>query len=185
MLHVQDLNIILEPESDSICAGCSNRINQYVFGCSEAYSFSWTSDPPGFISTEKSPEVSPAVNTTYTVTVTDGGYSSQQSIFIHVYGNSDVPENQFISGVTIIPNPVRDRFVMKFNSEVDGNGILRLSDLSGRSILSKRILIQAGLNSIFIIGITTESGIHLVTIELDDPSGSCLIDAWKLLIHQD
>lgn len=165
MLHVQDLTIILEPESDSICSGCSTRITQHVFGCSEVYSFIWTSDPPGFYSSEKSPEVSPVINTTYKVTVTDGGYSSQDSVLIRVYGNSGTSEYPGMTQFLVYPNPAGDCINLKFNSERNGKGNLVLNDLSGKLVHSENISFQKGINELFFYASDLAPGMYILIVE--------------------
>jgi hypothetical protein len=147
MLHVQTLNILINPEQDSICSGCSTLLKTSVFGCSEAYSFNWTSDPPGFSSTEKSPVVSPTVTTTYTVTVTDGNYSEQKSVLIKTFGSSSgIDDNSLFSGVSIYPNPCDEICTLKFISEYSGEGIIRINDLRGAVTQTVPVSIRKGLN---------------------------------------
>jgi len=55
-----------------ICAGESTQLFAEATGGSGNYSFSWTSDPPGFVSTEANPIVTPEETTTYFVEVFDG-----------------------------------------------------------------------------------------------------------------
>jgi hypothetical protein len=164
MLHVQDLTILLTPDEDSICMGCSTQLNTIVFGCSEQYSFSWASDPPGFSSTEKSPVVSPQVNTLYTVTVTDGGYSKQKSVEIKVYGTTGLIENQSMSNVTVYPNPCDEQVTVKFISELKDTGMICISDLTGRLIHSQDIIINEGPNELTIRTGDFEKGVYLLSL---------------------
>jgi hypothetical protein len=165
MLHVQDLTILLTPDEDSICMGCSTQLNTIVFGCSEQYSFNWTSDPPGFYSTEKSPVVSPQVNTLYTVTVTDGGYSKEKSVEIKVYGTTGLSENQSMSNVTVYPNPCDEQVTVKFISDMKDTGMLRISDLTGRLIHSEDVMINEGLNELTIPTGGFEKGVYLLSLQ--------------------
>jgi hypothetical protein len=169
MLHVQILNILINPEQDSICAGCSTLLKTSVFGCSEAYSFNWTSDPPGFISTEKSPVVSPQVNTIYTVTVTDGNYSSQKSVLIKVYGSSwGIYEERLVSGVTVYPNPCDEACLLKFNSGCNGEVFITISDLTGVKLQTERAAIIKGLNEIIVRTGNIDQGVYLISVQVDD-----------------
>lgn len=59
----------LPPE---ICQGEMVQLFAYASGGSGNYSFGWTSDPPGFSTTEENPSVSPDTTTMYTVEVNDG-----------------------------------------------------------------------------------------------------------------
>jgi len=60
------------PDDQAICSDENITLTTNTSGGAEEYSYSWSSDPPGFSSTQTSPEVSPNQTTTYTVTVDDG-----------------------------------------------------------------------------------------------------------------
>jgi hypothetical protein len=165
MLHVQDLTIFLEAESDSICYGCSTTLNVITFGCSEDYSYEWISDPPGFSSTEKSPVVSPQVNTTYTVTVTDGGGFGQKSVYIQVYGSSEIAENHPLSQLLIYPDPAHDQFTLRTTSGVEGMGMIRITDLSGRVVYSGDIEFQRLIREYAVNPGKLTPGTYILSIE--------------------
>jgi hypothetical protein len=56
----------------TLCAGEASELSATAFGGTGTYSFSWTSNPPGFTSDLQNPVVYPLVTTTYTVTISDG-----------------------------------------------------------------------------------------------------------------
>ena len=56
-----------------VCIGNSVSLEALIFiGTSGDYTYSWTSDPEGFISSLQNPTVTPDVNTTYLLEVSDG-----------------------------------------------------------------------------------------------------------------
>ena len=55
-----------------ICKGQSTQLFTLAGGGTQIYTYSWTSDPPGFISNEAEPVVTPSSTTTYLVEVNDG-----------------------------------------------------------------------------------------------------------------
>ncbi|MCX6286158.1 MAG: T9SS type A sorting domain-containing protein [Bacteroidetes bacterium] len=55
-----------------LCAGDSTQLDAQATGGSGTYTYSWTSNPPGFISSLQNPVDHPAVTTTYLVDVNDG-----------------------------------------------------------------------------------------------------------------
>ncbi|MDD5508892.1 MAG: dockerin type I domain-containing protein, partial [Bacteroidales bacterium] len=57
---------------DLVCAGGSTQLTANASGGSGTYTYSWTSDPPGFTTALANPQVTPDVTTTYTVVVDDG-----------------------------------------------------------------------------------------------------------------
>ncbi len=65
------LNLTLTASQTSICTGDTTQLNATVTGGSGTYTYSWTSDPPGFTDTIPNPAVSPLVTTNYICTVND------------------------------------------------------------------------------------------------------------------
>lgn len=59
-------------QPDTICSGESVQLYSLAGGGSGLYEYYWTSNPPGFTSTEANPVVNPTVNTVYNVSLTDG-----------------------------------------------------------------------------------------------------------------
>lgn len=57
---------------DFVCPGESSQLSANASGGTASYSYSWTSDPVGFNSTDSNPEVTPEVTTTYFLSVSDG-----------------------------------------------------------------------------------------------------------------
>lgn len=165
MLHVQDITIFLEPESDSICAGCNTKLTTIAFGCSEEYQFHWTSDPPGFTSSEKSPVVAPLVNTTYTVQVTDGGGSAEKSVFIRVYGSSDVEENTSLSKFSVFPNPTDGPFILSLYTEKEGSAMVHIYSVQGKEVYSHSIDLHRGDNEYFIDHTGPGPGMYFIIVD--------------------
>jgi hypothetical protein len=64
------VNPVAQP--DTICSGESVQLYSLAGGGSGTYEYYWTSNPPGFTSTDENPFVSPAVTTVYNVSLTDG-----------------------------------------------------------------------------------------------------------------
>jgi hypothetical protein len=167
MLHVQDLHISINPEEDSVCMGCTTKLNTSVFGCSEAYLFSWVSSPPGFASTEKSPVVSPLENTMYIVTVTDGNYSKKDSVGIIVTGTTGITEIMKLSGISVYPNPGKGLLNIKFNTEFTGQGLIGISDLSGRILQSEIVFINRGFNELSFRTDKLDAGVYLFSLQAE------------------
>ncbi len=77
------VQLIADPQA--LCLGASSAINAQSGGGSGVYSYSWTSNPPGFTSTLEDITVQPDVTTTYSVEVTDGFSTLTKNITITVY----------------------------------------------------------------------------------------------------
>jgi hypothetical protein len=67
----------------TICSGNSTQLNAASIG-DTVYTYSWTSDPPGFLSDLKNPVVNPLTTTDYTVTITNGPCSASASVTVTV-----------------------------------------------------------------------------------------------------
>jgi hypothetical protein len=68
----------------TICSGQTSQLDVTVSGTPPPYTFSWTSDPPGFTSGIQNPLVTPSVTTTYLVQVSDGTNNASSSVTVTV-----------------------------------------------------------------------------------------------------
>ena len=86
-LHVVD-NLALQATSSAddyyVCAGSSTTLHAGAAGGTGAYTYSWTSNPAGFTSTDENPSVNPTVNTVYSVLVDDGANTVSSDVMIYV-----------------------------------------------------------------------------------------------------
>jgi hypothetical protein len=83
-MNVVDVQLTVTADNYSICHGESTILHAAVTGGSGVYTYEWSSDPPGFTSTESDPEVSPEVTTTYYVTISDGDVTVDGQVTIVV-----------------------------------------------------------------------------------------------------
>lgn len=96
-LHVVDTSTLaVNATADvyDVCSGASTILHANPTGGTGTYTFSWTSVPAGFTSSDENPSISPLVNTVYTVSVFDGvdTVTSDVSItVIDVLGQPDTP----------------------------------------------------------------------------------------------
>ena len=67
-----------------VCNGQTSQLSVTASGGSGSYTYSWTSVPAGFTSTQQNPVVSPTVATQYHVSVTDGSLSGNASTNVTV-----------------------------------------------------------------------------------------------------
>jgi hypothetical protein len=100
--------------SDTVCSSSTIQLSSNAAGGTGDYTFSWSSDPAGFTSTEANPQAAPAVTTVYTVNVNDG-------------------ENTADNDVTIIVNPIPEVTCPDDLTVPDTSGVLILTDLQGVS----------------------------------------------------
>jgi len=76
---------------DEVCEGESSQLNGYAGGGSGSYSYSWTSDPPGFTSTEQNPIVIPTETKDYIIEVNDGTVSIYDTVTVTMFPFPGIP----------------------------------------------------------------------------------------------
>jgi hypothetical protein len=69
----------------AICAGETSQLIALASGGSGTYTYSWSSNPPGFSSDLPDPTVSPTVSTTYNVMVNDGYNTMSGNATVNVH----------------------------------------------------------------------------------------------------
>jgi hypothetical protein len=73
-------------QPDTICSGESVQLSSLPSGgATGQYEYYWTSNPPGFTSTEANPVANPIVNTVYNVSLTDGYTYVNGTASVHVH----------------------------------------------------------------------------------------------------
>jgi hypothetical protein len=90
----------------TICAGQTSQLNVVPAGGSGSYTYSWTSDPPGFTSNLQNPVVQPAVTTQYTANVSDGSQNAMSTADVTVIPVPTAyagPDTTYCSDITSIP----------------------------------------------------------------------------------
>ncbi|MBW6459333.1 MAG: hypothetical protein K0B08_02065 [Bacteroidales bacterium] len=70
---------------NTICRGEQSHLHTMASGGSGDYSYSWSSNPPGFTSQLADPVVTPDQTTTYTVSVDDGEYIVNGNVTVTVH----------------------------------------------------------------------------------------------------
>ncbi len=96
------LNVSTSASPQTICSGNSSQLTANASGGSGSYTYQWESSPAGLTSTVSNPVVNPIVNTTYTVTVSDGSATNVSSVTVNV---NPLPVSNFnvsSSGLNII-----------------------------------------------------------------------------------
>jgi len=79
------LSVTASASPDEICNGETAQLFATPSGGTGTYTYSWTSNPSGFNSTEQNPDVSPTQTTVYTVDVDDGEHIVGADVEITVH----------------------------------------------------------------------------------------------------
>jgi len=86
-LVIQALSIDVTASKTTICLGENTQLFTNVNFGYGSYTYQWSSVPAGFNSTLPNPLVTPGVNTTYIVTVSDGTNTASDSVAIEIFAN--------------------------------------------------------------------------------------------------
>ncbi|MEI7662791.1 MAG: T9SS type A sorting domain-containing protein [Bacteroidota bacterium] len=99
VLASQSLAVSVTASPASVCPGGSTQLQAFASGGVNPYTYTWTSNPPGFNSTLSSPTANPTVNTRYICTVHDNAaHVAKDSVMVTI---SSAPANPgTISGNT-------------------------------------------------------------------------------------
>jgi PKD repeat protein len=85
-INVSDgLSVAIQTMTPELCAGESAQLSAIVSGGSGYYTYTWTSNPPGFYASQSIVDVTPDATTTYMVEVFDGTLTSyeEQNIVVN------------------------------------------------------------------------------------------------------
>ena len=97
----QPLAVVASANPSTILAGATSQLTATATGGSSNYTYSWTSNPAGYTSTQQNPVVTPSGTTTYTVQVSDGsGTASANTTVTVIPANLQVAASANPSTVT-------------------------------------------------------------------------------------
>lgn len=83
-MHVVNIAVSVDASDEEICKGGSVDITSAMTGGSGTFTYTWTSDPAGFTSSNANITVTPDVTTTYYLSVFDGTYTVNDQVTIQV-----------------------------------------------------------------------------------------------------
>lgn len=78
------VNATVKNNIDDICAETPTQLMAIPHGAAGGLTYSWTSDPEGFVSAEQSPDIAPGESTWFFVNMDDGRATYSDSIYINV-----------------------------------------------------------------------------------------------------
>jgi len=83
-MHVAETAVTISADDESICIGEDVQITSVITGGSGTFTYTWTSDPVGFTSSDPDITDTPEVTTTYFLEVFDGSLTLNDQITIQV-----------------------------------------------------------------------------------------------------
>lgn len=102
---ISEFGVTASADPQDICLGETIQLDCEVYGGGGSYAYAWTSDPTGFTSTLKDPEVVPTENTTYFVEASDGANTATGSVTVTVHEQPTVeigPDTSICNGQTFV-----------------------------------------------------------------------------------
>jgi hypothetical protein len=75
-----------------------------------------------------------------------------------------ISENAESASMVVFPNPASERFTVKFEADGNTTAVVALKDLTGRTVMQKRIAVAAGTNQVELDS-RVASGVYLVTVD--------------------
>lgn len=94
------LVVLASADPDEVCEGESTQLNGTAVGGTGSYTYTWTSLPAGFNSTEQNPIVTPTETTQYILDVNDGLVSIYDTVLVTMIALPGTPGTP--SGITYV-----------------------------------------------------------------------------------
>lgn len=123
-------------DPEYINTGDSTHLGVLVSGGSGTYTFSWSSDPPGFTSDLADPWASPVESTIFFVEVSDSITSVTDSVEVIVYGVGE-QESETHMELLLFPNPAAGFVNMKISPHADRKLTMMIQSISGEYIICR------------------------------------------------
>ncbi len=148
---------------DSVCPGDTTQLFTTAYGGSESYTYSWSSSPAGFSSSDPHPVVTVNETTTFTVTVDDGFTTTDQSVTVYNFTTPAIT-------LSTASGPLYEECGLPdMLSAVPSGGVF-----SGTGVSSNEFHpLTAGL------------GVHTVTYEYTDMNGCISTETMDLTVNPD
>jgi len=102
--------------------------------------------------------------------VTEGGFSSTDTIVVTFVDCTGIEENGSITSVNTYPNPSEGKFNIEFTNSSNKEVLLRIYDLSGRLVLSENSKTAKGKNIIKIDAAEISPGVYILNMKSGEDS---------------
>lgn len=119
--------------SDTALTPCRGESVTIGMDSLQGYTYSWTSQPAGFISSAAKPVVTTNTATSYRLQQTNTTTGCQAT------GEVSVVPQDCIIAVSTFPNPANNSLTIQLPASITGTTVFQLFDLSGRILLEQNI----------------------------------------------
>jgi hypothetical protein len=134
---IAEPTLVVSPNSATLCLGQTATLT-----ASGGTGYTWT--PGG--QTGNSIVITPTANIDYTISITNGTCTAQKNYTQTVSPCTELNENEFLTGeMEIFPNPTAGKINFGLVNE-NATAEILVHDISGRVILSKRIILKEGVD---------------------------------------
>ena len=142
------LSIVAVANPDTVFPGDSTHLSATPAGGGGTYTFSWTSVPSGFTSTEQNPWAKPLIRTTYAVEVSDGTGTASSNVTVEVHYPQGILNGAgHVSGFTLNPNPSHGTVKLSLNSTDGNQAVLKMFNSAGEIVYSDNFIPVKGRNT--------------------------------------
>ncbi len=154
------LNVSITSSASTICSGEEVTLQSSAGGGNGVYTYSWSSTPSGFTSTQAQVNVNPTITTTYHLLVSDGNQSVSSSI-------------------TLTVNPLPTAFIVTGGGSFCQGAEGRVLGLSGSqtgvayNLFRNGIIVVsvAGTGNPLVFGVQSQTGVY--TVQATNSSTQC------------
>jgi len=141
--YVRGLKAFASASSPAVWRGIQDTLYSHATTITEtnpAYTYSWTSIPPGFTSSLQNPIITPAATATYIVSITDTitGCSDTASVPVQVIVTGINDQPRINNGPVIYPNPASEKVSIEVQ-DIGDNMHLSILTLGGQELMRMKI----------------------------------------------
>jgi hypothetical protein len=123
------LSVSASAVPNPVCTGGTTQLNGLATGGSGTYTYSWTSDPAGFTSTQQNPTAIPTVDTKYILSVNDGTQTRTDTLPVTVQQMPIAyagPDTSYCYWVPLVPLPGQAVFASHLKWTTAGDGYFNI-----------------------------------------------------------
>lgn len=159
----QPLSVNVTADPVNVHIGDSSHLEAAVSGGTGSYTYTWTSNPPGFTSSLQNPWVTPQENAFYIVEVSDGVTTETDSVEVTVFGvGVDEPSSGI--ALSVFPNPVASSLTLTLSGSEISSVEITICSMAGKPLIHRTVNSIHGAASVQIDLVELPAGSYLLQI---------------------